>query len=195
MVEHITGIVPIYTIGYGNRTIDDFIELLKKHEIDFLVDIRSSPYSRFNPEFSKEALAPILERSGIRYVFMGDMLGGRPTDQSCYSDGKVDYQKCAERESYRQGISRLHKAWRQELHIVLMCSEAKPESCHRSKLVGETLHRMDVNILHIGEDGLTKTQQEVMRILTNGQISLFGPHPNTSMSRKRYHSANKIEES
>ncbi|MGZ6365218.1 MAG: DUF488 domain-containing protein, partial [Ktedonobacteraceae bacterium] len=93
--------IPIYTIGYGNRSIEDFVKLLKKFDIKFLVDIRSQPYSRFNTDFSKDELEKSLKQHSIRYIFMGNTLGGRPKDNSCYVDGKVDYAKVREKSFYQ----------------------------------------------------------------------------------------------
>ena len=92
-MEKPTARIPIYTIGYGSRSIAELIEVLHQHEIAYLIDVRSAPYSRYKPEFSKAPLANELERHGIRYVFMGDTLGGRPDDETCYVNGKVDYEK------------------------------------------------------------------------------------------------------
>jgi hypothetical protein len=85
--------IPIYTIGYGNRSLDSFIATLQQYQIAYLVDVRTAPYSRFKPEYSKEALAAALQAKGIRYLFLGDKLGGRPPDPTCYTDGKVDYER------------------------------------------------------------------------------------------------------
>ena len=166
--------IPIYTIGYGNRSIEEFVGLLQQYEIKFLVDVRSQPYSRYNPDFSKDALEKRLKPASIRYIFMGDTLGGRPKDDTCYSeDGRVDYEKVAERDFYHKGISYLHTAWDKQLRIVLMCSEAKPQACHRSKLIGKTLGKQHIDVAHINETGEVKTQEEVDLLLTDGQLTLF----------------------
>lgn len=177
-------VIPIYTIGYGGRSIEEFIAVLAQYQIAYLVDVRSAPYSRHKPEFSKEALARTLQAQGIRYLFLGDALGGRPDDPTCYIDGKVDYEEVKRRPFYRQGIERLQRAFRQQQRVVLMCSEGKPESCHRSKLIGVSLAALDIPVVHIDETGAAKDQDEVMQMLTGGQLSLFGDPAFTS--RKRY---------
>ncbi|MCA9829152.1 MAG: DUF488 domain-containing protein, partial [Dehalococcoidia bacterium] len=63
--------IPIYTIGYGNRSIEAFVALLQAHDIAFLLDVRSAPYSRHQPAFSKEPLAAALQQHGIRYLYLG----------------------------------------------------------------------------------------------------------------------------
>ena len=182
--------IPIYTIGYGNRNIDEFLQLLKKYQIQYLIDIRSSPYSKYNADFSKQRLKAHLSGFNVRYVYMGDALGGRPNVPSCYMDGRIDYQKLREKVFYKQGITRLRKAWEQKINVVVMCSEAKPEECHRSKLIGETLIECGIDVAHIDENGEIKTQEEAIRELTNGQLSFFGPLPAIAKSRKKYQQDN-----
>lgn len=166
--------IPIYTIGYGKRSVSEFIEVLHQHEIAYLIDVRSAPYSRYKPEFSKAPLAKELEQHGIRYVFMGDTLGGRPDDETCYVNGKLDYEKVKERKYYQNGIERLHTAFAQQQSLVLMCSEGKPEECHRCKLIGATLITQDIPVIHIDENDEQVTQEKVVERLTGGQLSMFG---------------------
>ncbi len=159
---------PIYTLGYGKREVGDLLSALKIHQIQYLVDVRSKPYSSYKPDFSKNALQFFLESNGMRYVFMGDTLGGQPDDETCYTDGKVDYEKLARQPFYRAGIERLHKASRQGQRIVLMCSEGKPENCHRSKLIGQTLTAEGVEVLHIDEEDQVVSQELVILRLSEG---------------------------
>lgn len=177
--------VPIYTIGYGSRELADFIEVLGQYQIAYLIDVRSAPYSRYKPEYSKEALTRALQAEGIRYLFLGDALGGRPDDPTCYVDGKVDYDKVKLRPVYRQGIERIQAAFRQQQRVVMMCSEGKPEQCHRSKLIGVSLDALGIPLVHIGEMGEPRSQVDVMEAVTGAQLSLFGDMGLTS--RKRYH--------
>lgn len=174
---------PIYTIGYGNRNIEDFINFIKNHNISYLIDVRSKPSSRFNPPFSQDAIIKHLRRARIRYVFMGDTIGGLPEDRSCYTDDRVDYNKIKTKDFYKAGIERLKTAWEKNLRIVLMCSETKPEECHRSKLLGETLTKMGIEVIHFDENYEEKSQEEVLDRIIGGQLSMFD---NEFMSRKRY---------
>jgi uncharacterized protein (DUF488 family) len=177
---------PIYTIGYGSRDLEAFLGTLKAHEIQYLIDIRSSRFSSYRPEFSKNSLQNYLETNGVRYVFMGDSLGGQPDDNNCYTEGKVDYEKVDRQPFYQEGIKRLCKAGDQRQRIVLMCSEGKPENCHRSKLIGKTLTKEGGVIFHIDEKDEIITQKQVLLRLTNGQLSLLGDDFLTFTSRKRY---------
>lgn len=152
----------IYTIGYGSRELGEFMALLEEHGVDYLVDVRSAPYSRFKPEFSKAALDGALGRRGIRYVFMGDLLGGRPEDPDCYVDGKIDYERVKGTERFRRGMERLRTAWKKSLSVCLMCGEARPEDCHRSQLIGRVLESEGLPVRHIDADGRVRSQQEVL---------------------------------
>ena len=120
----------LFTIGYGARSLDEFLAALKAHGIEFLIDVRSAPYSKFKPEFSKDLLEHHLERAGIRYVFMGDALGGQPKDPACYTDGKVDYDKVRGQPFFQAGLERLKRAFEQPRRVALMCSEGRPEQVH-----------------------------------------------------------------
>jgi uncharacterized protein (DUF488 family) len=178
----------IYTIGHGGRTIDAFLELLRQHEIAYLIDVRSQPYSRYQSDFSKEALEHHLKNQSIRYVFLGDKLGGRPEDPNCYVDGKVDYERLSDQAFYQSGLERLENAYRQGLGVVLLCSELKPEQCHRSKLIGQSLAERAIEMAHIDENDIVISQKDVMLRVTGGQPSLFGPGFHKWTSRKRYES-------
>ena len=178
---------PIYTIGYGDRTFAQFVAVLEANAIAYLLDVRTAPYSRFKPEFSKDALAKALAEHNIRYVYIGDRLGGRPDDPACYVDGRVDYDKVREQPFFQAGIERVEAAHRQRLRVVLMCSEGKPEQCHRSKLIGETLVARGVEVAHIDERDQVITHDAAIQRLTDGQLSLFGQE--SFASRKRYSAA------
>lgn len=175
--------LPIYTIGYGARDVDAFLAALQANQVRYLIDVRSRPYSRYKPDFSKDALSAHLENAGIRYVFMGDTLGGQPADESCYVDGKVDYGRVAERPFFLKGIERLQEAHRQQLAVALMCSEGKPEQCHRSKLIGAMLAGEEMTLAHIDENDRLASQEEVIWRLHGGKQPLFDLD---YTSRKRY---------
>lgn len=183
--------LPIYTIGYGARDIDSFIDALKKYEIDYLIDVRSKPYSGYKPAFSKRALEQELEANKIKYVFMGDTLGGQPDDPSCYDeDGKVSYLKCRQHPQFLTGVERLRKAHNLQLRVAIMCSEGKPEMCHRTKLIGEALHSEGIDVQHIDENGALLNHETVRLRIINGQPSLFGDEFFEHTSRKSYTTSN-----
>ena len=167
----------LYTIGHGTRKIEDFIALLRRHGIEYLLDVRSKPYSRFNPQYRQQALKKSLEEKGIQYVFMGDTLGGRPEDPSCYDkEGHIRYEILRTKEYFLQGIERLKTASSKKVKAALMCSESNPCQCHRSRLIGKALSVEKIELLHIDEKGQLKDQQAVMYEINKGfpENDLFG---------------------
>lgn len=178
----------LYTIGHGNRKPEDFLTLLKNFEIEYLIDVRSQPYSKFNPQFNQNDLKFFLERNNIKYVFMGDTIGGRPKDTTCYdNEGKVDYEALKTKEFFLQGIDRLKIAYNKNINVVIMCSESKPCECHRTKLIGRALNTENIILKHIDENGKLKDQATVINELNKGlsEIDLFGNQLNAT-SRKTY---------
>jgi uncharacterized protein (DUF488 family) len=152
-------------------------------DVQFLIDVRSIPHSRYQPSFSKDALQTSVLEYGVKYVFMGDDLGGRPSDRDCYVAGKVDYARVRQRDFFRRGIGRLISAVEQGYRVCLMCSESLPCECHRSKLIGSALLEHGVQSLHLLSDGSVQTQEEVISKLVGSQPDLFGQ---TFTSRKTY---------
>ncbi|SDB40179.1 ATP-dependent DNA helicase RecQ [Desulfonatronum thiosulfatophilum] len=146
---------PIFTIGYGSRSLTDLLELLRGQRIEYLLDVRSRPYSKGRPEYAKAALEECLKNKGIRYLFMGDALGGMAEDQ----ESGVPAQ---ERPAFRQGIARLCKAHQQQLRVALLCGEARPELCHRAVLIGAALAELGIPVLHIDENTVLVPQEQVM---------------------------------
>ena len=180
--------LPLYTIGHGNRKPDEFLALLKKFSIDYLIDVRSQPYSKFNPQFNQNDLKIFLDCNGIKYVFMGDSIGGRPKDTSCYDyHGKVNYDVVKTKDFFIKGIERLKTAYNKDINVVIMCSESKPCECHRSKLIGRVLNLENIVLKHIDEKGKLKDQTSVINELNKGfsEFDLFGNQINTT-SRKAY---------
>ena len=173
-ISPISKSIPIFTIGYGMRAIDQFIQLLKQYQITYLIDVRSKPYSKFNPEYSKGSLEGHIQQEGLKYVYMGDTLGGQPNDRSVYTqDEKVDYRLLRQKDYYQRGVLRLRTAWGQQLSIAIMCSEAKPENCHRSRLIAETLFAEGIDVMHIDENGELRSHKNLLLRLNGGQVSLF----------------------
>lgn len=176
----------ILTIGHGGRSLDDVLEQLRRNGVEYVVDVRSVPFSRRQPEFSRPSLEAALPRVGVRYLFMGRELGGRPDDRACYVGGKVDYDRLRASPTFREGVERLRKARTQGHRVCLLCSEARPEACHRTKAIGQSLAGLGVPVLHVEPDGSLEPQEEVIRRVTDGQIGLFG---DGLTSRKAYRDA------
>lgn len=182
----------LYSIGHGNKSIETLIEELKHFGIDYLIDIRSKPYSKYNPQFNQNELKYSLINKNIKYTFMGDILGGLPDDTTCYTNGHVDYDKLKKKNFFKNGLQRLITANTKKVKVAIMCSESKPEECHRTKLIGEELIELGINLNHITRTKnrqkqlIIKGQKEVMLIVApNGTINLFGEELSFG-SRKKY---------
>ena len=158
----------IYTIGHGTRTADLFLALLKEHGIEYLIDVRSKPFSRFNPQYNQDTLNAFLEANGVKYVFMGDELGGRPKDPLCYDNyNKVNYEIVKTRPFFLNGIERLKKAYDNKSRVAIMCSESKPLECHRTRLISVVLEGLTIPVQHIDEKGVLKNHTEMFNDLSN----------------------------
>ena len=142
----------LFTIGYSPHTISSFTDLLKKYNISSVVDVRSSPYSQFKPEFNRDKIKEYLKLDNITYVFLGDSCGARVTDPSCLSHGRVDYSLVAESQKFKEGLERIRKGM-QKYRIALMCAEKDPITCHRTILVCRNLRSNDIEIKHILSNG------------------------------------------
>ena len=170
---------PVFTIGHSTHTIDEFIALVKRHAVDVVADVRSMPYSRVAPQFNREALRRALRLEGIRYVFLGEELGGRPADPSCYENGQVRYERLAQTERFKYGIERVIRG-ANRYRIALMCTEKEPLECHRTLLVARALHDRGVDVRHILADGRLEahemTMERLLDLLGLRQVDLFGSH-------------------
>ncbi len=154
----------IFTVGHSTHVMERFIGLLKMHNITAVCDVRSSPYSRFNPQYNREKLKDNLLKNGIKYVFLGKELGARSDDPNCYKDGKVQYDRLAKSTLFRNGIERLLKG-AEDYKIALMCAEKEPLECHRTILVARALERKGCPIFHIMGNGEIENHDESMKRL------------------------------
>lgn len=149
----------IHTIGHSNHEFADLLTLLRQHGIQMVVDVRSSPYSRYVPQANRETLSRALESAGVAYRWMGDRLGGKPK-------GTVaDYDKLRASPVFQQGIVDLINL-AADHRTVLMCSEGDHRQCHRHKLITPALLDLGVHVLHIQPDGNLVDEDKEPRQLT-----------------------------
>lgn len=154
----------VYTIGHSNHPPEKFLQLLTDARIEVLVDVRSSPGSPWVLHANPRDLKRILQEAKIRYLYVGDVLGGRTSDPDCYDPqtGKVDYQAMCNKESFQRGLNRLLEDIR-KYRVCIMCAEEDPSSCHRNLLVSEGLRQHEVQILHIRGTGRIQTDEELWK--------------------------------
>ncbi|MDO9530291.1 MAG: DUF488 domain-containing protein, partial [Syntrophales bacterium] len=139
----------IYTVGHSNIPISQFVDLLATSKIAVVVDVRSRPFSKYASQFNRDLINQTLSANNLIYVYMGDLLGGKPEDRKYYDrGGYVMYDYMAESASFQTGISRLIKGTAL-YRVALMCSEEDPTNCHRKLLIGKVLREQGIHVLHI----------------------------------------------
>jgi uncharacterized protein (DUF488 family) len=143
----------IFTLGHGNRALEELEALLKLHRVPCLVDVRAHPGSRRHPQFGRGALEDSLPKAGIRYVWEGQALGGRrrarPDSRhvAMRNDSFRAYADHMESDEFRAGIERLLELAR-ESPIAIMCAERLPWQCHRF-MISDYLVAHGVGVLHV----------------------------------------------
>lgn len=154
----------ILTIGHSTHSAEAFLALLRLHGVTAVADVRSSPYSRYNPQFNREILEMFLKGNGVHYVFLGRELGARTDDLSCYENGRVQYPRLAQTALFQSGLDRVMKGTAQ-FHVALMCSEKEPLECHRTLLVAKALFERGQRVAHIHADGHLETHEDALERL------------------------------
>jgi uncharacterized protein (DUF488 family) len=143
----------IYTIGHSNHSLEHFLALLRDSGTQAVADVRSQPYSRYCPHFSREPLQRSLQAAAIPYVFLGEELGGRPRGAEFYdAEGHVLFSLLAKTELFIAGLERVERGAAKH-RIALLCSEEDPDHCHRHHLVGRALLQRGIRIEHLRGDG------------------------------------------
>lgn len=154
----------LFTIGHSNHPIERFIALLTQHGIEALADVRSMPYSRFNPQFNRNRLETSLKDAGIRYVFLGEELGARSKDPAHFEAGRVSYAKLAASAPFQHGLQRLLTG-AGTMRVAMMCAEREPLDCHRTILVGRQAEKVGAKVVHILADGMLEENRHALERL------------------------------
>jgi uncharacterized protein (DUF488 family) len=157
----------IYTIGHSTHRIEYFLDLLNHYKVNCVIDVRSMPASRFNPQYNKKSLTISLNSNGVDYLHFGDAFGARQTDPRLLDkSGKVDFEKVRNTGKFKDSISRVSRETEAGKTIALMCSEAEPLSCHRFVMISVALK--DFEVRHILKDKSIVSQQELeCRLMEN----------------------------
>jgi uncharacterized protein (DUF488 family) len=143
----------IWTVGHSRHELAALLAVLRGPGIELVADIRSQPFSRYNPQFNRQRFGAALSEAGLGYLFLGAELGGRPPEPEFYhGDGHVRYAALASTERFSAGLRRLlAEADRQR--VAVLCSEEDPRRCHRRLLVGRVLTARGIPVRHIRGDG------------------------------------------
>ena len=163
----------VLTVGHSHHAMDHFLDLLRRHSVQVVADVRSHPYSKYASEFNHEPLIEALRAAGFQYVYLGAELGGRPRGDAYYDrDGRVLYDKVAASPAFQDGLARLKKGIQRQV-VALLCAEEDPAGCHRRLLVARVLTEGGIAVAHIRGDGRLQTETELRSAETHDQLGLF----------------------
>jgi uncharacterized protein (DUF488 family) len=166
-----------FTLGHSNHDFETWLALVRRQGIEVVVDTRSSPYSKYVPQFDKEPIQRSLEKAGIRYLFLGKELGGRPANPDYYdAKGRVLYSRLRDDARFQAAIARLESGM-ERFKVALLCGEEDPAHCHRRLLIGRVLAEHGHTMIHIRGDGKLETDEAVAaeagKPLVGAQPALF----------------------
>jgi uncharacterized protein (DUF488 family) len=165
----------VYTIGHSTRTLEEFTEFLQTYHLTLLIDVRTAPHSRHNPQFNKETLPTTLKHLGIKYIHLPEIGGLRhPKPDSINSAlenasfrGYADYMQTKE---FTDALLKI-MALARENCLALMCAEALPWKCHRI-LISDALVARHVRVLHIiGKDSTITHQLNELAHVEGSQVT------------------------
>ena len=170
----------LYTIGHSQHEFGYFSNLLKIYDINYLLDVRSTPYSKYAETYNKELLSSLLSTKGIKYSFMGKFFGARPDNTELYNEeGYLDFEKVSYSDLFIKGIESVNLGLKRGNNIVLMCTEKDPIDCHRAIMVARAFSLRGIDVKHILPNGKYQTQQELDERLLDkyfpdrAQLSIF----------------------
>ena len=176
----------LYTIGHSHHSIAHFLELLNTYNINYLMDVRSVPYSRYAEQFNREALKATLDKTTIKYVFMGNYFGARPQNIDLYNEeGYLDFERVRIYQPFVMRVDNLILGLKKGNNIALMCTEKNPIDCHRAILIARAFELKNIEVKHILEDASCITQNQLNENLLDmyfperNQLSLFDEHAKT----------------
>lgn len=170
----------LYTIGHSQHDFEYFCSLLKNNNINYLLDVRSTPYARYAETYNREHLSKLLLGENIIYSYMGKYFGARPANIELYNEeGYLDFEKVAQSNLFIKGMENVVLGLNRGNNIALMCTEKDPIDCHRAILVARAFSLNGVNVTHILPDGKLQTQKELddrlldMYFPDRTQLSIF----------------------
>ncbi len=159
----------VYTVGHSNRELNVFMKMLRLHSIDYIIDVRFIPFSRYVSHFNKENLSLSLKEEDIIYIFMGNLLG-IDYNNTAYINPRgnyTDYSIIAQTKEFNKGLEQVMEGIEQGYSIALMCSEKDPIDCHRAMLISRALKAKGILVNHIldAESDLESQNQLEERLL------------------------------
>jgi uncharacterized protein (DUF488 family) len=155
----------IFSVGHSNHEWDRFLALLSGAGVSAVADVRSSPYSKRWPQYNKHPLEESLRANDLVYVYLGDLLGGRPAARDLYDvDGRADYEKIRATPAFQRGVERLLLG-AEDYRVAMLCGEEDPLDCHRGLMITPALVALGVAPHHLRKDGSVETTTAMERRL------------------------------
>lgn len=162
----------LYTVGHSQHNVEYFIDMLRKCNINYVLDVRSTPYSQFAENYNREKIKVSLRGANIEYSFMGNFFGARPEDRALYSkEGYLDFEKARNSTKFQSGVNNVIKGIQAGNNITLMCTEKDPMECHRAIMVARTFFERGIEVQHILADGSLQSHD----VLNQKLIDLYFP--------------------
>ena len=192
----------VFTIGHSNYEVERLIDMLRYYNINCVVDIRGTPYSKYNVQYNKETIRDTLIKEGFVYIYMAKEFAAKRENKVSYNkEGYSDFEKVIYEEEFKNGIERLKNGCKKGYRIALLGAMQDPIRCHRSILVGRELVQHGFNVKHILDDYSIAYQDDIEKSLLDkyfedrNQITIdymLGTNKNEKeMIEESYRMANK----
>lgn len=163
----------LYTIGHSNFEFSYLVERLKKYEVDWVFDVRSTPHSAYSPQYNSENLCEMLPKYGIEYFEMGEYFGARQIGEQyryCYPNGYLDFELWCKTIPYLKAKKGLLTRGITKHNIALMCTEKNPIDCHRTIMITRDFELDGIEAYHILGNGNLKTQKQLTEDILNSYL-------------------------
>lgn len=162
----------IFAMGHSNYPYDKLIDMIKKYNVNCVVDIRETPYSKYNIQYNREVFNESLKKSGFIYIYMGNEFGAKRTNKDVYTEeGYADFEKVIKEDIFLKGIERLKNGCQMGYKIVLLGAMQEPIRCHRSILLGKTLNKEGFDVKYIMHERYLATQEDIEESLLDKYFS------------------------
>lgn len=162
----------IFAIGHSNYSFEKLVSMLKEYEINCVIDIRETPYSKYNTQYNKEIFELTIRQQGFIYIYMGKEFGAkRQTRESYLNKVYADFEKVKEEETFINGIERIKKGAKMGYKIALLGAMQEQIRCHRSILIGRVLNSQGIDIKYILHEGGLANQNDIEEDLLNKYFS------------------------
>ena len=158
----------LFTIGHSQHDIEYFIKMLRKYNVNYVLDVRSTPYSKYAEQYNRENIEKYISRNGIQYSFMGKFFGARPSEKELYcAEGYLDFERVRKSERFIKGFNNVMLGLQRGYNIAFMCTEKDPFDCHRAIMVARAFDLAGVEVNHVLADGDLQHQNKLNERLLN----------------------------